>query len=33
MTEKNINSKESLSELSNRVKEALSQFEEVRGFL
>jgi hypothetical protein len=33
MAEKNINSKESLSELSIRVKEALSQFEEVRGFL
>lgn len=33
MAEKNINSKESSSELSIRVKEALSQFEEVRGFL
>ncbi len=33
MAEKNIDSRESASELSARIKEALSQFEEVRGFL
>ena len=33
MTEKNINSKERVSELSARIKEAFSQFDEVRGFL
>ncbi len=33
MKDKNIAAKESISELSIRIKEAFSQFEEVRGFL
>lgn len=33
MTEKNEQAKESASELTARIKEALSQFDEVRGFL
>jgi hypothetical protein len=33
MAEKNKGSKESASELSAKIKEALSQFDELRGFL